>query len=79
MVEICKDIPLPPDAGKRGARRNLPELYIMEPGDSILIPREPKLLKSVRNATQAGRTDGSGRKFIWREVGDDHWRVWRLK
>jgi hypothetical protein len=74
MFQIEKNVPLPTT---RLAHNSLTAtLRIMEPGDSIVVPRLGATHKILSSAACAAKRIGI--KVATRKISDTHLRIWRI-
>ena len=80
-IKIEKNIPIPEDYGWGRPRLNKYGFHDLEfeVGDSISL-KDPKLVKAFLSyAFARARRSNSGHKYMSRRVGDNQWRIWRIK
>ena len=80
-LKVEKNIPMPKDTGQgrpQISKYGFHELEF-EVNDSILVT-DYKLVKAFLSHvfTRAKRSN-SGHKYVSRKVGDNEWRIWRVK
>jgi len=80
-IQVEKGIPVPEDGGLGRPRLNKYGFHELEfeVNDSILV-KDRKLVKAfLSHAFARAKRSNSGQKFLSRKVGDNQWRIWRVK
>jgi len=80
-LKIEKGVPIPEDTGQgrpQLSKYGFHELEF-EVNDSILV-KDYKLVKAFLSHTYTrAKRSNSGHKYMSRKVGDNQWRIWRVK
>jgi hypothetical protein len=80
-IKVEKGIPVPEDGGLGRPRLNKYGFHELEfeVNDSILV-KDRKLVKAfLSHAFARAKRSNSGHKYMSRKVGDNQWRIWRIK
>lgn len=73
MIQIDKEIPIPPTLGRGGMKGTSSyPVAMMDIGDSFVVPRKSQLSACSVAAKRIGR------KVTYRTMGDGTFRVWRI-
>jgi len=80
-LQVEKDIPMPIDTGQgrpQLSKYGFHELEF-EVNDSILVEDHKVVKAFLSHVFTRAKRSNSGHKYVSRKVGDNQWRIWRVK
>ena len=80
-IKVEKNIPMPEDYGWGRPQLSKYGFHKLkfEVGDSVLL-EDYRLVKAfLSHAHTSAKRNNSGHKYMSRKVGDNQWRIWRIK